>query len=262
MRLAFMGALRFSVLLGFAAVSTAASASAPNSSYAGADAALRVHGAVGAAELQCAPDGDCGDNWQALVGMLIASGCLGGIFYIVQRARRPPAAHLVSLLVALDASGESIKARLVQLARRAEPESDEGLRQWAQRCCALLLDQHGAWTHAGVYGPVPLLDKRGLAKWHGELGARDRAHHAAYQGTPSYTVVALSIITREPPPPLAAPGHRELSDYLRHLPRLGLLGFEVLGLPRRSRRMTLRELIERYPELFPLDARLSRISHA
>jgi uncharacterized membrane protein len=194
-----------------------------------------------------------------MLGLMIASCCLAGIVVIMRRAQRPTSAHLVSLLVALDGSGESIRGRLAHLARRAKPDDPDGLRQWLQRSCALLQDYRGAWTHAGIRGPLRL-DKKAFARLRGELGARDEVHHhAAYPGTPSYTVIALLLATRERPPALLAPGTQQLDEFLRVLGRLRLQAFDVLWLPGRDRRMTLRELIEHYPELFPLDAALSPV---
>jgi Protein of unknown function (DUF1517) len=207
---------------------------------------------------RCAGDEDCSDGWQVALGMLVATGCIGGIAYIVRRAQRPPSLHLVSLLVALDASGESIKSRLSQPAPRAKLPTQEGLRQAVQRACGVLLEYHGAWTHAGTQGPMELLGARAFSKWRSELGTRGRAHHASYHGTHSYTVVGLLLSTRDRPPPLSAPGHRQVEDYLRALSRLHPEAFEVVCLPTRDRLMTLRELIDRYPELFPLDVYSAR----
>jgi hypothetical protein len=216
-----------------------------------------VASTVAPAAFRCAPDEDCSERWQVLIGMLVATGSLGGIVYIVRRAQRPAPLHLVSVLVALDATGASIKGRLAQLTQRSKlPNQD--LRQCMQRACGVLLDQHGAWTHAGTLGSVELAGARAFAKWRSELGSRDRVHHASYQGAASYTVVALLLSTRERPPSLAAPGRQQVEDYLRALARLHPQAFEVVCLPVREREMTLRELIDRYPELFPLDAYLSR----
>ena len=207
---------------------------------------------------RCAPDEDCSERWQVLIGMLVATGSLGGIVYIVRRAQRPAPLHLVSVLLALDATGAAIKGRLAQLSQRSKLPNQDGLRQSMQRACAVLLDHHGAWTHAGTLGSVELVGARAFAKWRSELGSRDRVHHASYQGSASYTVVALLVSTRERPPSLAAPGRQQVDDYLRALARLHPQAFEVVCLPAREREMTLRELIDRYPELFPLDAYLSR----
>ncbi|HEX6243759.1 MAG TPA: DUF1517 domain-containing protein [Polyangiales bacterium] len=220
-----------------------------------------VTGSVAPAGLSCGEGRPCQERWQGVLSLLVASCCVAGILYIVRRAQRPTSQHLVSLLVALDASGHSIRGRLTQLARRARPDDPDGLRHWVQRSCALLLDCRRAWTHAGTRGPLRLDNQRAFARLRAELSARDEVHRGAYPGMPSYTVIALLVATREPPPALLAPGPQQLDDFLRVLSRLRLQAFDVLCLPGQDRRMTLRELIEHYPELFPLDVQLSRAGH-
>jgi uncharacterized membrane protein len=201
----------------------------------------------------CAQGEDCSEDWDLAIGMTLIAFCVAGIGFVFYRARRPRPLSLVSLLVALDPRGESIKTELTQLARRSARKRAGGLKQLSQRACALLAEYRETFTHAGALDCDSVADSAAFAALSNGLWARD-AERADYPGVPTYTLVALLFGVHEPPAPLSGTTRAAVAQYLGALAQLSPQQCEVMWLPSGDRCMTLQELFDRYPELAPLTA--------
>jgi hypothetical protein len=223
------------------------------SSYRGSSANRAAHAAGGGWALHCAHGDDCTQDWWVAIGFGVVA-CLGTVGFLYFRAqKKPQALYLSSLLLALDGSGESIKGRFDQLARRSKRKRRDALCLLAQRSCALLTEYRDAWTHAGSYPQLSVADAAAFAQIANELWSRDVEFERQYPGAASYTVVVLLFASHEPLPALMGTSGAEVDAQLRALAQLHPREFEVMWLPSQDRCLTLYELNERYPELGLLD---------
>lgn len=189
-----------------------------------------------------------------LLGLAILASlalCIVGIALVCYRARQPASLSLVSVLVALDPRGESIKLELARLAKHARGKRSSGLKPLSHRACTLLTEYRETFTHAGALDRLALPDSAAFAAASNGVWARD-AERAEYPGVPTYTVVALLFAVREAPAPLHAATRADVAQYLSVLAQLSPQHFELMWLPREDRCMTLQELFDRY--LAPLAA--------